>query len=92
MAARHSKITQKSKTYSEGELCKRRYHSDVRKFKEWCDDNNVTYKTFSDANDDDVCVLSQDEYHLHDTRRMISEDCEDYFLNIEDYETWCEEK
>lgn len=92
MAARHSKITQKSKTYSEGELCKRRYHSDVRKFKEWCDDNNVTYKTFNDADDDDVCVLSQDEYHLHDTRRMISEDCEDYFLNIEDYETWCEEK
>ena len=92
MIARHSKviIQKRRKIYSEKELCTRKYHQDVKKFKKWCHENDIEYKTYSSANLDDICVLSLDEYHLHDSRMQILEDCEDYFLDPKDYEIWCE--
>ena len=80
----------RSKAWSEHQLYTRRYHSDVNRFKEWCEENNVSYETYDTAGPNDICVLSMNEYHLHDTRKMIYEDSEDYFLNSEDYEKWCE--
>ena len=92
MAARHSKLKKRIRTYSENELCTRRYHSEVRAFKEWCQKHGIVYKTYDNADPSDVCVLSRDEYNLHDTRQIIFLDSECYFLSIEDYETWCEER
>lgn len=93
MAARHSKITRNHrKSYSERELITRRFHKDVRSFKEWCDKHGVPYSTFDTAEEEDICVLSRNEYHLHEERKSILEDEEDYFLNPAAYETWTEEE
>lgn len=93
MAARHSKITRdRRKVYSERELITRRFHKDVRCFKEWCDKHGVPYSTFDTAEEEDICVLSRNEYHLHEERKSILEDEEDYFLNPAAYETWTEEE
>lgn len=92
--ARRSKIVKRKvrRTYSENELYKRRYHKDVRDFKAWCIEHNIEYSVYDHANPDDICVLSLNEYHLHETRAQILEDEEDYFLNLEDYEIWYEEE
>lgn len=93
MAARHSKIIRNHrKAYSEQEFITRRFHKDVRQFKEWCDKHGVPYSTFDTAEEEDICVLSKNEYHLHEERRSILEDEEDYFLNPAAYETWSEER
>lgn len=93
MTARHSKvIPKKRKMYSEKELIIRRFHKDVRQFKAWCDKHGVPYSTFDTAEQEDVCVLSKNEYHLHEERKSIIEDDEDYFLNPAAYETWYEEE
>ena len=78
------------KAWSERQLFTRRYHSDVRNFKEWCEENAIEYRTYDTAYPNDICVLSMNEYHLHDARNLIYEDAEDYFLNLTDYEKWCE--
>lgn len=91
MAARHSIPTKRSrKVYSEEELQKRRYHGDVRKFKEWCSENRIEFKTHDLAEADDICVLSRDEYSLGDYRISIEEDNENYYLSPQNYEKWCE--
>lgn len=68
-----------------------RYREEVRKFKEWCSDHDISYYTYDYAESTYICVMSRDEYLLHEIRRNISEDDECYFLSPTDYETWCEE-
>lgn len=71
----------------------RKYHSEVRKFKEWCyNHDDIDWFTFDTANPDCICVLSRNEYDLHEYRRNIEEDSESYFLSEEDYDTWCDEE
>lgn len=79
------------KVYSEKELCTRRYHGDVRHLKKWCEEHGMILKHYDVAEPEDVCVLSRNEYHLHEQRSAVCENEEDYFLSIEDYERWCEE-
>lgn len=78
------------KRYTENHLYTTRYRSEVKALKEWCEDNYAECKTYDTASPDDICVVSLDEYHLHDSRKLILEDKGDYFLNIEDYEKWAE--
>jgi hypothetical protein len=95
MIARHSKPIKKTRrcrrACSEKELLTRRYHQDVRNFKKWCENNNVSYKTFDEASNDDICVLSKNELLESLDRSLISEDNECYFLNQDDYEKWQEQ-
>ena len=91
MIERKTRRCVRTRIQSQEERELREYHADVRKFKNWCNENNVTYHTFDDADNLDYCVLSRNEYDLHDVRRCLVEDHESYFLNLEDYEKWCEE-
>ena len=86
MVARHTK-----RIPSQRELETRRYHKDVRNFKKWCEDNNVSYYTYENADKDFICVLSRYEFDLNEKRERCSENNEQYFLSLEDYEKWCEE-
>ncbi len=91
MAARHSNQTKKRrKSYSEDELELRRYHSDVRKFKNWCYENGIEPKTFNTADGYDICILSRNEYCIGDSRISMTEDNESYYLSPQDYEKWKE--
>lgn len=83
MPAKHKKI------HSQHEVELRRYHKEVREFKTLCQENGMSYKTYKEADEHDICVLSRNEYELHDMRSMIVEDNESYFLTQEDYEKWC---
>ena len=69
-----------------------RFHEEVREFKKWCFDNNISYYTYDFAPSTYICVMSKDEYLLYETRATIQEDDECYFLSPTDYETWCEEE
>lgn len=82
----------RTRIQSQSELEARRYHKEVRDFKEWCKEHNIYYLTYEEASDKDICVLSTLEYELHDTKSLISDENESYFLTPKDYETWCDEE
>lgn len=92
MAARHSPIRRSRRnTYSEETLLNRRYYSDSRRFKKWCEEHGMTPRHYDIAEADDICVLSKSDFHLNDTRSSIVENNGDYFLTPEDYEKWIKE-
>lgn len=69
----------------------RRYRNEVNRFKKWCEVNEVAYMDYDEASQDDICILSLNEFDLGDTRSQILEDHESMFLSQEDYELWREE-
>jgi hypothetical protein len=73
------------------EKIKRAYKAEVRKAKEWCEQKNVMLKTYSEADEYDMCIISNSEYDLHESKNEIAEDNGSYFLNVEDYEKYTEE-
>lgn len=78
------------KTQSFEERMIRQHHSDVRELKSWCYDHKVNWYNFTTAPSDSICVLSRNEYDLHEKRVSLEEDSESYFLDQEAYELWCD--
>lgn len=70
---------------SETELDLRRFHKDVRKLKQVCQDNNITLLEYEDAINDDVCILSQSEYEIGVAKEYTSEGLECYFVHDSDF-------
>lgn len=70
---------------SESELELRRFHSDVRKLKKVCRDNNVLLLEFDEALNDDVCILSQSEYEIGSVKEYLSNSLESYFVHDSDF-------
>lgn len=70
---------------SESELNLRRFHSDVRKLKRVCRDNNVLLLEFDEALNDDVCILSQSEYEIGSVKEYLSNSLESYFVHDSDF-------
>lgn len=66
---------------SESELELRRFHSDVRKLKKVCKDNDIVLLEFDEALNDDVCILSQSEYEIGCTKEYLSNSLECYFVH-----------
>ena len=67
---------------SESELELRRFHSDVRKLKKVCRDNNIVFLEFDEALNDDVCILSQSEYEIGSAKEYLSKSLESYFVHV----------
>lgn len=84
------KLRRCRRTYGEREMVVRGHHMNVRHMKKWCEENNVQYKTWKEADDADICVVSFSDYDLHERRDSCLEDNESYFLNENDYGKWCE--
>lgn len=74
------------KTMSASELATRRFHKDKRTIIKLCDIHNIPIKTFKEALDDNVCVLSKNDYDIGSTRKYLSEDNEQLFVADKDYE------
>ena len=70
---------------SESELELRRFHSDVRKLKKICRDNNIALLEFDEALNDDVCILSRSEYEIGSTKEYLSNSLESYFVHDSDF-------
>ena len=79
------------RAYNEKELEHRRHLSNVRHLKKWCEERDIEYKTWEDAQLTDICVVSASDYDLHEERSTCVQDNDSYFISITDYETWCEE-
>lgn len=65
---------------------KKRYRSDVRRFKEWCELMDIEYSQFEDAKADEICALSMNDYDIGERRYVIETNDDQYFLKEEDYE------
>lgn len=70
------------------ERIRRQHSADVRKLKEWCEENGVKYYTFKDAPFDSICVVSTFEYDVGYSRGRVVQDNDSYFLTYEDYEDY----
>ncbi len=69
-----------TRVQSAKELDLRRYHAQVRKLKKLCEDNDVPLFTYDEAEDTMVCILSDSDYELGDTKPYCSKDHENYFI------------
>lgn len=70
---------------SESELELRRFHSDVRKLKKVCRDNDIVLLEFDEALNDDVCILSLSEYEIGSTKEYLSNSVENYFVHDSEF-------
>lgn len=70
---------------SESELELRRFHSDVRKLKKVCRDNNIVLLEFDEALNNDTCILSQSEYEVGVAKEYASNSLECYFVHDSDF-------
>lgn len=71
---------------SDNEIEIRRFHRSVRRLKSWCRDQDINLKSWSEANNEDQCVLSLVDYELGAIREYLPEDNESYFVNEDFYE------
>lgn len=62
------------------EVVKRRFHADLRRLEKLCEDNNIILCNYDEANDEMICILSNNEYNLGMTRHDCSSSDESYFV------------
>lgn len=78
----------KKRTMSVHETIVRGYKWDMKRFKKWCEKNDIPYYTFKDAPNDSLCALSMNEYDLGELREDLEIDSESLFLEENDYNTY----
>ena len=66
---------------SADELTKRRFHSDVRKLRKLCATNAINLADFDEAEDDWVCIISDNDYEIGALKHDCSPDSENYFVS-----------
>lgn len=70
---------------SESELETRRFHKEVRDARKACEEMNIALLSFDDALNDDVCVLSMNEYEIGATKQYLDEANEPYFVHEQNF-------
>ena len=73
-----------TRVQSAKELEQRRYHAHLRKLKQLCEQNDIELLPYKEATDTMVCILSQSDYELGDTKPYCSEENENYFVTESD--------
>lgn len=81
-------IYKAGRAQTERERALREHGKAVNRLKRWCEKHHVTLKDFSEADAEDICVVSRNDYELEDERYIILFDNDSYFLNQKDYEKW----
>lgn len=76
----------KKRQYTAHEMELRRFHADVRKLKQKCEDEGILLKTYKDASNDDICVLSNNEYEIGETKSSCDPEHENYFVELPFFE------
>lgn len=71
---------------SNRELDQRRFNKQVKRVKKFCEDQDITLHTWDEADGDELCVISTDEYYVGSRRDYLKEDASCYFVAEEFYE------
>lgn len=71
---------------STDELEIRRYHRSVKRVQSWCKDQDIELHPWSEAGENEQCVLSKVDYELGAYKEYIFEDNESYFVSEEYYQ------
>lgn len=64
----------------------RAYNQAVKRHQNWCEERHLKLKTWSEADNYDICVLSQSEYDVGEYRKNVIEDNRSLFMSEDDYE------
>ena len=84
MGYHKGQVTQKSEKIDR--IIKLRFRQKVLKLKRECTRLSLNLLLYNRANNDAICVLSDSEFELAETKQNCSERNENYFLNPTAYE------
>lgn len=73
------------KQQSANTLAIRRFHREYKILKSELECINVILKPYESANDNDICIISTNDYNLADRKVDCSQHGESYFVTEEDY-------
>lgn len=65
---------------SDSELELRKFHRQVKRVKKYCDDQDIELHDWFNAQNDEQCVLSKDEYELGAYKEYLTNENEPYFV------------
>lgn len=71
-------------SYSELEL--RRFHRQVKRVKEYCDDQDIEMHDWFNAQNGEQCVLSKDEYEIGAYKEYLTNKNEPYFVSEDHFQ------
>ena len=86
MTTHRSKRRPASRTYSAKESMTRKYHRQVRRLESMCEKEGIQLRIYEDATDDDVCVLSSNDFEIGEPVENCDPSNENYFTSFEDYQ------
>lgn len=81
-----SKRKPASRQYSAKESMTRKYHRQVRRLKELCRELNIQMRNYANALDDDICILSSNEFEIGEPIKNCDPSNENYFISEDSYE------
>ena len=64
----------------------RQFKADVRKLRVLCEGYGIKLMSYDEAELDDICIISKDEYEIGNTLSQCDSSVESYFLSVSDYE------
>ena len=86
MTTQRSKRRPVSRQYSAKESMIRKYHRQVRRLESMCEKEGIQLRIYEDATDDDVCVLSSNDFEIGEPVENCDPSNENYFTSFEDYQ------
>lgn len=72
---------------SDAEKELRRYHRDVKKLKKLCEEHEIVLKSYDEALNDDICVLSKNDYEIGACKEYLDDSNEPYFVHEQEFTT-----
>lgn len=81
-----SKRKPASRQYTAKESITRKYHRQVRRLQDLFEKQGIQLRIYEDATDDDVCVLSSNDYEIGEPVKNCDSSNESYFVSFDDYQ------
>lgn len=70
---------------SQSELDTRRFHKQITELKKYCEEQGIVLHNWNDAENDEQCVASSDEYEIGAVREYLNQDHESFFTEEDNY-------
>lgn len=75
-----------SKSASVKSLLSKRHTADIKKLKERCEELQIECRSLKDAKENDICILSMNDYELECSPSECKEENRPYFIDKLDYD------
>ena len=69
-----------------GEKIYREFKTELRKLRKSCEDNGIKLMSYDEAELDDICIISTDEYQIGNKLSQCDSSIESYFISSYDYD------